>query len=77
MACENLHNALPRKRRARGCKHRDECLALCLRHVGASRLKVCPIGMSRHRLARVDVHGEWRILVMTNMADDETGEPGV
>jgi hypothetical protein len=33
--------------------------------------------MSRHRLARVDLHGEWRILVMTNMADDETGEPGV
>jgi len=30
-----------------------------------------------HRLARVDLHGEWRILVVTTMADDETGEPGV
>jgi hypothetical protein len=30
--------------------------------------------MSRYRLARVDLHGEWRILVMTDMADNETGE---
>ena len=29
--------------------------------------------MSGHRLASVDLQGEWRILVMTNMADDETG----
>jgi hypothetical protein len=28
--------------------------------------------MNRHRLARVDLHGEWRILVVTNTADDET-----
>jgi hypothetical protein len=27
--------------------------------------------------ARVDLPGEWRILVVMNMADDETGEPGV
>jgi hypothetical protein len=40
-------------------------------------VKGCPSGMSRHRLARVDLPGEWRILVVTNMADDETGEPGV
>jgi hypothetical protein len=31
----------------------------------------------RHRLARVDLQGEWRILIVTNMADDETGAPGV
>ena len=37
-------------------------------------VKGCPIGVSRHRLARVDLHGEWRILVVTNMADDETGD---
>jgi hypothetical protein len=37
----------------------------------------CPGGMSGHRLARGDLHGQWRILVVTNMADDETGEPGV
>jgi hypothetical protein len=36
-----------------------------------------PSGMSGHRLARVDLHGEWRILVVTNMADDETGAPGI
>ena len=29
------------------------------------------------RLARVYLQGEWRILVVTNMADDETGAPGV
>jgi hypothetical protein len=29
--------------------------------------------MSGHRLARVDLRGEWRILVVANMADDETG----
>ena len=28
--------------------------------------------MNGHRLARVDLHGEWRILVVTNIADDET-----
>jgi len=33
--------------------------------------------MSGHRLARVDLQDEWRILVVTNMADDETGAPGV
>jgi hypothetical protein len=33
----------------------------------------CPSGLSGHRLARVDLHGEWRILAVTNMADDETG----
>jgi hypothetical protein len=33
--------------------------------------------MSGHRVARVDLQGEWRILVVTNMADDETGAPGV
>jgi hypothetical protein len=33
--------------------------------------------MSGHQLAGVDLHGEWRILVVTNMADGETGEPGV
>ena len=31
-ACENVHNALPRKRHARGCKYRHKHLALCLRH---------------------------------------------
>lgn len=36
-------------------------------------MKGCPIGVGRHRLARVDLHGEWRILVMTSMADDEQG----
>jgi TfoX/Sxy family transcriptional regulator of competence genes len=36
-----------------------------------------PSGISGHRLARVDLHGQWHILVVTNMADDETGEPGV
>jgi TfoX/Sxy family transcriptional regulator of competence genes len=36
-------------------------------------VKGCPIGVSRHRLARVDLYGEWRILVMTSMADDEQG----
>ncbi len=30
-----------------------------------------------HRLARVYLQGEWRILVVTKMADDETGAPGV
>ena len=34
-------------------------------------------GMSGGRLARVYLHGEWRILVVTNMADDETEAPGV
>jgi hypothetical protein len=29
--------------------------------------------MSGHRLVRVDLHGEWRILVVTNMADDQAG----
>jgi len=29
--------------------------------------------MSGQRLARVYLEGEWRILVVTNMADDETG----
>src|SRR5271157_4071366 len=33
--------------------------------------------MSGQRLARVYLQGEWRILVVTNMADDETGAPGV
>jgi len=33
--------------------------------------------MSGHRLARVYLQGEWRVLVVTNMADDETGAPGV
>jgi hypothetical protein len=33
--------------------------------------------MSGHRLARVYLQGEWRILVVTNTADDETGAPGV
>ncbi len=33
--------------------------------------------MSGRRLARVYLQGEWRILVVTNMADDETGAPGV
>jgi len=32
--------------------------------------------MSGGRLARVYLQGEWCILVMTNMADDETGAPG-
>jgi hypothetical protein len=32
--------------------------------------------MRGHRLARVYLKGEWRILVVTNMAD-ETGAPGV
>lgn len=31
VACENLHNSLPRKRHARGCKYRDRRVALCLR----------------------------------------------
>jgi hypothetical protein len=31
-ACENVHNALPRKRHARGCKYRHRRLAFCLRH---------------------------------------------
>ena len=31
-ACENVHNALPRKRHARGYKYRHKRLALCLRH---------------------------------------------
>jgi hypothetical protein len=34
-------------------------------------------GTSGGRLARVYLHGKWRILVVTNMADDETGAPGV
>jgi hypothetical protein len=29
--------------------------------------------MSGHQLARVYLQGEWRILVVTDMADDETG----
>jgi hypothetical protein len=41
--------------------------------MSAEPMKDCPIGVSWHQLARVDLHGEWRILVMTNMADDETG----
>jgi TfoX/Sxy family transcriptional regulator of competence genes len=32
--------------------------------------------MSGHRLARVYLQGGWRILVVTNMADDETGGTG-
>ena len=36
----------------------------------------CRRGTSVYRLAKVDLHGEWRILVVTNMADDETGAPG-
>jgi len=33
--------------------------------------------MSGRRLARVYLQGEWRILVVTNMAGDEMGAPGV
>src|SRR5215475_4051840 len=40
-------------------------------------VKDCPSRMSGHRLLRVDLHGEWRILVVTNMADDETGAPAL
>jgi hypothetical protein len=33
--------------------------------------------MSGHRLAGVYLQGEWRILVVTNMTDDQTEAPGV
>ncbi|HYT91762.1 MAG TPA: hypothetical protein VEL76_23815 [Gemmataceae bacterium] len=39
-------------------------------------IQVAPSGMSGHRLARVYLEGEWRILVVTNIADDEAGAPG-
>jgi hypothetical protein len=44
-----------------------------IRRCGTSGL----LSASGHRLARVYLQGEWRILVVTNMADDETGAPGV
>jgi hypothetical protein len=33
--------------------------------------------MSGRQPDRVYLQGEWRILVVTNMTDDETGAPGV
>jgi hypothetical protein len=50
------------------CGRRDACRSNAMSAELGKPMKGYPIGVSRHRLARVDLHGEWRILVMTSMA---------
>jgi hypothetical protein len=45
------------------CGRRDACRSNDMSAELVKPMKGCPIGMSQHRLARVDLHGEWRILV--------------